>query len=92
MEEKHAPHCKPSSATEILPDGSAEYMQIDTGQIYTWTHSSMAFSWINALPNKTLETYVKHRVSDIVSHVPASQWRYVSTDHGGDFCAILVNT
>jgi len=56
----------------------AEDFNLDTAKLYAWTNSSIILGWLNSTPSR-LKVYVANHIGEIVSRVPAIQWRYVST-------------
>ena len=45
---------------------------------FAWTDSTIILCWIKISPIK-LKVFESNRVSQILDHLPAGQWRYVST-------------
>ena len=54
-------------------------LNVTTAKFYAWSNSAIVLSWLVSTPS-ILKVYVAHRVREITSKVPASKWRYVSTD------------
>ena len=65
--------------TARLLSSVAADLNVPTAKLYAWSDSAIVLSWLVSTPSR-LKVYVAHRVREIVSKVPGSQWRYVSTD------------
>ena len=53
-------------------------LDLPTDSIYAWTDSSVVLGWLKTATCR-LKLYVSHRVTDILSRIPAAHWRYVHT-------------
>ena len=74
--------------TARLMSSVAADLGIDTTRLYARTDSSIVLGWLHsASKSSRSKVYVANRVNEIVSRVPAKQWRYVATDCNPADCA-----
>lgn len=63
-----------------------EPLELQNEGVHFWTDSSIVLAWLNRLPN-TSKVYVANRVTTILSHSNANQWKYIRTDLNPADCA-----
>jgi len=56
----------------------AEALDIPLSNIYAWSDSTIALSWLSTPPIR-LKPYVCNRVMDTIERIPSAQWRHVPT-------------
>ncbi len=57
----------------------ANILSISLADVFAWCDSTIVLCWLSS-PTSKLKTYVCNQVTDTVSRIPASHWRYVPTD------------
>ena len=63
--------------SKLLKAAAAD-LGIESTCLFAWTDSSIILAWLRSTLS-ILEVYVAHRVQDIISQVPANQWKHLPT-------------
>ncbi|XP_073986068.1 uncharacterized protein [Rhodnius prolixus] len=63
------------------------FPQIPSPNIYAFSDSTIALSWITATPPPHWKVFVGNRVAAILEKVPASQWFHISSSQNPADCA-----
>jgi len=71
--------CGAQLLAKLLKQTAAD-LNISLDNVFAWSDSSVVLGWLKMPPGR-LKTYVTHRVQDITSKVPPTNWRYVNTSH-----------
>ena len=69
-----------------LVDTVRTALQISLPQVYAWTDSTVALSWLDGSPRR-YKTYVGNRIAATLELLPASVWRHVPTSDNPADCA-----